>query len=91
MESKFIYNLVTKSRYFDKPTYENLWQSLQAMKEHAVKNQVKNIAMPKIGCGLDMLEWNTVSNLIMNVFLDTPINIDVYLLESDNQFGNRRS
>ena len=91
VESKFIYNLVTKARYFHKPTYENLWQSLQAMKEHAVKNQVKNIAMPKIGCGLDRLEWNTVSNLIMNVFLDTPINIDVYFLESDNQFGNQRS
>ena len=88
VESKFIYNLVTKARYFDKPTYENLWQSLQAMKEHAVKNQVKNIAMPKIGCGLDRLEWNTVSNLIMNVFLDIPINIDVYFLESENQFGN---
>ena len=88
VESKFIYNLVTKNRYFDKPTYESLRQCLVAMKEHAVKNQVKNIAMPKIGCGLDRLEWNTVSNLIMNVFLDTPINIDVYLLESENQSGN---
>ena len=55
------------------------------MKEHAVKNQVKKIAMPKIGCGLDRLEWDTVSDLIMNVFLDTPINIDVYLLESENE------
>lgn len=91
VESKFIYNLVTKARYFHKPTYENLRQSLQAMKEHAVKNQVKNIAMPKIGCGLDGLDWNTVSNLILNVFLDAPINIDVYLLEFDNQSGKQRS
>ena len=91
VESKFIYNLVTKNRYFDKPTYKSLRQSLVAMKEHAVKNQVKNIAMPKIGCGLDRLEWDTVSNLIMNVFLDTPVNIDVYLLEYENQSGNQRS
>ena len=89
--SKFIYNLVTKDKYFNKQTYENLRQSLAAMKEHAVKNQVKNIAMPKIGCGLDKLEWNTVRNFILDVFLDTSINIDVYILESDNQSRNQRS
>ena len=87
---KFVYNLVTKAKYSDKPTYESLRKSLVAMKEHAVKHQVKNIAMPKIGCGLDMLEWNAVRTLIKNVFLDTPIKIDVYILESEKQSGHQK-
>ena len=54
------------------------------MKEHAVNNQVKNIAMPKIGCGLDRLEWNNVRKLIIDTFSDTAITIDVYLLEPNH-------
>ncbi len=49
MNGRFIYNLVTKERYSDKPTYETLEQSLQEMREHARKNGVAEIAMPKIG------------------------------------------
>ena len=80
---KFVYNLVTKAKYSDKPTYESLRKSLVALKEHAIKNNVKHVAMPKIGCGLDMLDWNAVRTVIKNVFLDTSIRIDVYLLETE--------
>ena len=40
-------------------------------------------AMPKIGCGLDKLDWNVVITIIKNVFLETTIKIDVYCLETD--------
>ena len=40
---KFIYNLVTKAKYYGKPTYESLRKTLVAMKNHAIKHQVKNI------------------------------------------------
>ncbi len=46
---RYIYNLVTKERYSDKPTYEALERSLESMREHAKKHGVKEIAMPKIG------------------------------------------
>ena len=39
--------------------------------------------MPKIGCGLDKLDWNAVRTMIKNVFLETPIKIDVYCLETE--------
>ena len=32
----------------------------------------KVIVMPKIGCGLDRLEWEVVSEIIKGVFLETP-------------------
>ena len=39
--------------------------------------------MPKIGCGLDKLDWNVVITIIKNVFFETTIRIDVYCLETD--------
>ena len=44
---RFIYNLVTKEVYSDKPTYETLRQSLEKMKEHAEENNVTHINMPR--------------------------------------------
>ena len=41
--------------------------------------------MPKIGCGLDKLDWNVVITIIKNVFLETTIKIDVYYLETETK------
>ena len=67
------YNLVTKKRYFDKPTLLSLKQALNHMKTY-VDNGDK-IAMPKIGCGLDRLNWQEVEQIIREVFADTDIEI----------------
>jgi len=82
---KFTYNLVTKAKFWHKPTYEHLRMSLVAMKKHAIEHSVKHIAMPKIGCGLDKLDWNAVRTLIKNVFLDSDIKISVYHLDQAAQ------
>lgn len=37
-QSRFIYYLVTKSSTYEKPTYRDLYSSLQAMKEHMVNH-----------------------------------------------------
>lgn len=36
--------------------------------------------MPKIGCGLDRLEWNKVKDIIGEVFKDIDVGICVYSL-----------
>jgi len=82
--SRYIYNLVTKEKYHGKPTYESLRRSLQCMKEHAVKNGVLDICMPKIGCGLDGLDWSAVRTLIKNVFKDTEMRITCYTLGDEH-------
>lgn len=80
--SRFIYNLVTKAKYSGFPTYECLRKSLEAMREHAVEHNVKEIAMPRIGCGLDKLEWNAVRTLLKNVFLRHNITLTIFHLDS---------
>ena len=42
---RFIYNLITKDKFYNKPTYENLRHALIAMRDHAVKHAVKKISM----------------------------------------------
>lgn len=80
-----IINLVTKEKYWHKPTYKTLTNALVDMKEKCLEDdningigevgQIKKIAMPLIGCGLDRLQWNKVSEIIKDVFKDTEIEI----------------
>lgn len=70
-----VVNLITKNDVHDKPTYETLEQSLIELKEYMVSRTLMRLAIPKIGCGLDGLEWNRVHTIIMRLFADTNIDI----------------
>lgn len=74
-DSVLVANLVTKERYFHKPTLETLRQALEDLCKQALDRGLKKLAMPKIGCGLDKLEWNDVSGIIKEIFKDTEIQI----------------
>lgn len=74
------FNLVTKDRYWQKPTYEALKTALIHMRDCAEINHVKYIGMPKIGCGLDGLNWDAVRDMILEIFKDTDIIILVCYL-----------
>ena len=56
---RYIYNLVTK-RFCDKPDLSTLSKTLEAMKIHASTNGVSTIAIPKLGRGLDQMNWQEV-------------------------------
>ncbi|XP_075030246.1 ADP-ribose glycohydrolase OARD1 isoform X4 [Calonectris borealis] len=79
-DDRYIYYLITKKKVSHKPTYENMRKSLEAMKAHCLNNGVTDISMPRIGCGLDRLDWNKVSAILGEVFEDTDIKITVYTL-----------
>ena len=70
-----VFNLITKAKYWHKPTYNSLEEAVVIMKELALNEDVKFIAMPKIGCGLDKLQWGKTKEIIQNVFEDTDIEI----------------
>ena len=52
---RYIYNLVTKKKFSDKPNLSTVSKTLQSMKAHARKHGVSFIAMPKNGWGLDQM------------------------------------
>lgn len=77
---KKIFYLVSKKRYFDKPTYESLKHCLIEMMNYMLVYGIKSLSMPLIGCGLDKLEWNKVKDIIEDVFENKGIKINVYVL-----------
>ena len=74
------FNLITKEKYWHKPTYGTLRKSLLSAKEVIVSlddryRKIAKLAMPKIGCGLDKLSWDKVKAIIEEVFTDTNVEI----------------
>lgn len=45
------------------------------MREICQDNDIKKVAMPIIGCGLDRLKWDKVSKTIKKMFDDMDIEI----------------
>lgn len=70
-----VLNLITKERCSDFPTYGSLQTALCRCKTICLKEGIKKIAMPLIGCGIDQLKWEHVSEIIKNVFHDTAIEV----------------
>lgn len=70
-----VLNLVTKERYFNKPTLDSMTSALDLMRDICEEEGIRKIAMPTIGCGLDRLRWDEVSEIIKEIFEDTDIEI----------------
>lgn len=75
-----VINLITKERYFNKPTREDFNESIIDLKMVTLSYDVKKLAMPLIGSGLDRLSWNESSKFIQETFADTDIEILVVKL-----------
>jgi O-acetyl-ADP-ribose deacetylase (regulator of RNase III) len=72
-----VFNLITKKKSTGKPTLNSLQSSIHLMKEQVVKNGIRHLAMPKIGCGLDRLQWGEVRECIQSEFED--VDVDIYV------------
>lgn len=78
--SRFIYYLVTQKYYYNKPTLLTLELTLKKMRNHMIYNNIKNLAIPQLGCGLDQLYWDDVVLLLNNVFNNVDANLYIYVL-----------
>ena len=78
-QNKSIFNLVTKSQYFKKPSYYDLTRSLRCVIKQLIEQGIKQIALPKIGCGLDKLQEHSVFNIIYDIFRKSDIKVFIYV------------
>lgn len=63
-----IFYLITKpSSQYSKPTYETLGASLRDLFAQMQELKIKKIAVPRLGCGLDGLDWRRVRELIQDL------------------------
>ncbi|KAH8372210.1 hypothetical protein KR093_010590 [Drosophila rubida] len=77
-DGRFIYYLITKQSSSSKPTYQYLASSLSAMREHMLQNKVQKLALPRIGCGIDALDWNRVKEMLCDIFKADAVELAVY-------------
>jgi O-acetyl-ADP-ribose deacetylase (regulator of RNase III) len=75
-----VLNIVTKRRSPGKPSYESMCFALQNMAEVMRNNNITEVYMPKIGCGLDRLSWPAVKEQLKYVFGDSEVTFNVYYL-----------
>ena len=54
---RYVFYLITKAVYRDKPTYDNLTASLEHCKAMCESLEVRKLGIPRLGCGLDGLQW----------------------------------
>lgn len=73
------WNLITKQRYWEKPTYETLRMALNNLKLQASAMKQKQLAMPAIGCGLDRLSFPIVKQMIEDIFAGSDISVLIVL------------
>ena len=81
--NRYIYNLVTKTKCTEKPNLPTLSLNLEEMKFHARLYGISTIAIPKIGCGLDQMNWQEVVKLLRDIFAYSNFRIVVYILEEN--------
>ncbi|KAL9908944.1 terminal ADP-ribose protein glycohydrolase 2 isoform 1-T3 [Glossina fuscipes fuscipes] len=75
---RYVYNLVTKERQHEKSTYIALFYALLTTRDHMRQHGVKKLAIPRLGCGIDRLEWFRVKSILEMVFADDDIEITTY-------------
>lgn len=80
LKNRMIFNLVTKNKYWHKPTLKNLSCTLEELKFKMDYFGIAKVAMPKIGCGLDRLKWDDVYEVLNNLFKDVKYDIVIYEL-----------
>lgn len=74
-----VINLVTKQRYFHKPTRKDFNESIRSLRRVVETYHIDKIAMPLIGAGLDKLSWSVNRQVIQNTFSDLDIDIVVVI------------
>ena len=70
-----VLNIITKKRYYHKPVLGSMEEALFVMKEICVGENIQKVAMPRIGCGLDRLDWEKVRRMVQYIFADTYVEI----------------
>lgn len=74
---RLVFNLITKPKYWHKPTYESFEATIKDLKKGMITLNMDKLAIPLLGAGLDKLSWAKNREIIQTVFADTDIEIMV--------------
>jgi hypothetical protein len=76
-QGRQLFYLVTKDQPQQESTYQALWESLIHLRNCLQNLGVKQLGIPRLGCGYDGLDWKIVRLMIETIFKETGITISV--------------
>ncbi|CAH1998028.1 unnamed protein product [Acanthoscelides obtectus] len=68
-----IFYLVTKKASYLKLNYEDVWNALCSLREVLIAEDLRKLAIPKLACGPDNLDWKIIRSMLEVVFRYTGI------------------
>ena len=78
-KSRLVLSLVTKPTIKHFPTLQNLAITFKNLAEIVNTHKIYDLAIPRLGCGLDRQSWEIVKNLIDRAFRYSFVNIHLYV------------
>ena len=74
---RYVFSLITKIRFYHKPTYESVLASLFELREMVIEAGISHLSLPKLASGYDKLDFNIIFERICQVC--DPLPITIYL------------
>ena len=78
---RYVFHLVTKRYFWQKPSVSTLAQALTSLKYHLMEMEINQVSVPWLGAGRDRLSKSEVWNLLNTIFTGSGITVYVYSLE----------
>lgn len=72
-----VFYLITKKYSNGKPNIRTMEMALKSLLKQMKEQNLNKLGIPKIGCGLDGLDWSSVKLLIEKIFNGSGIHITV--------------
>jgi O-acetyl-ADP-ribose deacetylase (regulator of RNase III) len=79
---RYILYIITKEWHTQKPTYETMFFAMKNLRRFCESHNIKKVALPKIGNGCDLLDWEQVRAIIRYVFKNSDIKILIYSIDT---------
>ena len=70
-----VFNLVVKESSYDKPDKDRLLDAITDMRDQMEEEVITKLAIPKICCGRNGLNWDDVKAMFELVFVDADVQI----------------
>lgn len=74
---KVLIPLVNRDKKWQGTTYDEMLACIMALKGLLLEHKIRILIIPKISCGLDMMNWDIIRPIIKEQFEDTDIDITV--------------
>ena len=78
--SRFIYYIVTKRFFYQKPQLGDYIAALHSLRDLVLSHSVTELAVPRLGCGLDRIPVSLFYSSLRSIFCGDSIIITVYIL-----------